>query len=428
MKLITTATSSLSQHRMPQAFQESSDILLLQRQLVDLKQKLKLEETLLEASKRIQAGMDRKQNAQQIGNSVAESEERIRFLKGQVAEIEQKLQQVDRDRQDLYTTIRQAASSESLAPTRKLKQVSTISELEYWRAGSSLSAAKVEYKLRELGCRLKIQENILSGTERMLEAWETHGSSTGKEPTAALKKLLHSRDQAKQKVSLLSQALKKYTSLALSETIVSEATNAVGSSFTGKLLIKVSGLSHLNATSRGPYSLEFSIDQLSSFSRSESSSQSGTSLLLPLSITSLSNNHNSSDLSCYHELSCRLQQATEVQIFLRSGSAQVIHGTLFLKLSSLFPCGPEQEWKLSETLELEPVGAINIQLFYQPSKQQQHQQQQASNRIQRKPAFKRTQHQILGHQLVSTNFFQLLKCSYCQDLIINSSGYQCTCK
>lgn len=46
-------------------------------------------------------------------------------------------------------------------------------------------------------------------------------------------------------------------------------------------------------------------------------------------------------------------------------------------------------------------------------------------RIERKPAIKRTQQFIRGHQLISTNALQLLKCTYCQDMIFNSSGYQC---
>ena len=46
-------------------------------------------------------------------------------------------------------------------------------------------------------------------------------------------------------------------------------------------------------------------------------------------------------------------------------------------------------------------------------------------RIERRPAIKRTQQFVNGHELISTNFFQLLKCSYCQELIMNTSGYQC---
>ena len=46
-------------------------------------------------------------------------------------------------------------------------------------------------------------------------------------------------------------------------------------------------------------------------------------------------------------------------------------------------------------------------------------------RIERRPVIKRAQHLIKGHELVSTNFFQLLKCSYCHEMIINTSGYQC---
>ena len=410
---------------MPQVvFQEREDILQLQRQQVELKQKLKLEESMLDASIRIQAGMHAKQNAQQIQNSVKEAEERIRFLKAQIGQVEDRLRLVSEERRDLHTAIKKAASQENLAQP-KLKKLFT-NELDFWRAGSSLSADKVVYKVRELGCRLKIQENILSALDRMLDAWQTHGSSTGKEPTDAIKKLQASREQTKQKVSLLSQALKKYTSLAFSEgpVIESAASNEL---FTGKLLLKISQLSNLNATSRAPFSLEFVFDQLSTFSRSEPTQQ-GKSFLLPVNNPSSSN--NDTEFTFYQELSTKLQQASELQIILRSGASQQIHGMFFMKLAALLPCGPEQEWKLSETLEFEPIGAFSLQIYYQPDvkARQQAQQQQAANRIQRKPAFKRTQHQILGHQLVSTNFFQLLKCSYCEELIINSSGYQCSRK
>ncbi len=377
---------------------------------------------MLEASKRIQAGMDRKQNAQQIQSSVDDAEKRIKFLKEQIGEVEQLLQQVNEERRDLPGTIRKAASGESLAQP-KLKKL-LKNELEYWRAGSQLTADKVEYKVRELGCRLKIQENIMAALDRMLDAWQTHGSSTGQTPTEAIRKLQVSREQTKQKVSLLSQALKKYTSLSFSEEAVSDSTNST-ENFTGKLLIKVSQLSNLNATSRAPFSLEFVFDQLSNFSRSEPTQQ-GTSFILP--VNNPTSNENKTEFAFYQELNTKLQQASELQIVLRSGASQVIDGMFFMKLAALLPCGPEQEWKMSEILEFEPTGALSLQIYYQPDNKarQQAQQQEAANRIQRKPAFKRTQHQILGHQLVSTNFFQLLKCSYCEELIINSSGYQCS--
>lgn len=420
---------------MPQAFHEREEVLLLQRRLVELQQRLKVESTMLEASKRIQANMDNRQNAQQIGNSVAEAEERILFLQRQIGEVEQKLARVNEDRRDLEATIRNAASGDcgNFGPV-KMKQVAVANELEFWRAGTPLTAAKVEYKVRELGCRLKIQENILEGLDRMLEAWQTHGSASGKEPTEAVRKLQDSREQTKQKASILSQALKKYASLAVSEnssTSESESTPGTASLFTGKLLLKVTQLSNLNATSRAPFSLEFVVDQLSPFSRHDTSQQ-GASLLMPINNISVAG--SGSELSFYQELNAKLNQASELQIILRCGQAQVINGIFFMKLSSLLPCGPDQAWKLSETLDFEPIGAFAIQLSYQPSsssKSRQQQQQQAAaaaNRIQRKPALKRTQHQILGHQLLSTNFFQLLKCSYCQELIMTSSGYQCSCK
>jgi hypothetical protein len=407
---------------MPEPFQERQDIFQLQRQQLELKQKLKLEQNMLDASIRIQASMNTKQTAQQLQNSVRDAEDRIQFLQAQITEVEQHLQQVNEERRDLPATIKKAASQEYLTQP-KLRKVLT-NEMDFWRAGASLSAEKVEYKVRELGCRLKIQENIMSASDRMIEAWQTHGSSTGQEPTAAIKKLQEARELTKQKISLLTLALKKYTSLAFSEFAVGETAGSSSELFSGKLLIKVSQLNNLNATSRAPFSFEFFFDQLSPFSRSDPTQQ-GASFVLPVSNPSVSN--NSTEFYFYQELSTNLQQASEIQVTLRSGASQQVHGMFFMKLAALLPCGPEQEWKLSEELEFEPVGTFSLQVYYHPDTKSR-QQQQAANRIQRKPAFKRTQHQILGHQLVSTNFFQLLKCSYCEELIINSSGYQCSRK
>lgn len=413
--------------------------------ILELKKRLAVEQKMYEASKLIQAKLDKQSNVQHVENSLKETRDRIEFLKEQISETENKLYRSSSASTEYLDALEGLSISSKTTdiPNSSVKYTPKLRNLDLYLAGKRISGEKINHKICDLSCRLKISENILEAETKIIEAFrvEKDGSENGD--------LRERREFTKQRVQILGQALKKYTSLKCDGTSTNPATPFDDSSsildgpsnqFTGKLQIKITKIGGIIGRGAGsPFKINVNVDQWAGRNAASKAPAASKSVLLSCS----KDPQDSASFVCYQEISTSLLKASELEISVCSGTSGALQGLIFVKLLDLFPAGPDEKASLVESFEIEPSGAIGLQFHYSkklvidfqiikflaPDKMKKEQMGiEKASRIERRPAIIRTQHIVKGHELISTNLFQLFKCSYCQELIMNTSGYECKCK
>lgn len=357
---------------MPELLNNSSvDVLALKNQLIELKKKLAVETQMYEAGKLIQVRMAKQASVQQVENSLNESLDRINFLKEQVKAMENQIleSQLRRNESfsteylDAFETLNVSPSNSTVSANHSEQQPSKqLIELNWSLAGQKLTWPKIDFKINELSYRLKLNENILEAEEKIIEAFKGHQCNS---------KSIQSREITKQRVQILGQALKKYTSLIISENSAnnqSSSTNnlfedSIGqdtTQFTGKLFIKVTKIGGLTGSSAPPFTLNFDLDQLANFRSGRNSKKSAETC----SITGSKDPENQSAYTCYQEIVVELVRASELELTIATGSSQSIKGMFFIKLATLFRPGPDEEGIISNIFEVEPAGSVALQFHY----------------------------------------------------------------
>ena len=349
----------------------SVDVLALKNQLIELKKKLTVEKQMYEAGKLIQVRMAKQTSVQQVENSLNESVDRINFLEEQVKAMENQILESQLRRHesasteylDAFETLK-VSPSDSTVGTDNYEQQSfkQLIDLNWSLIGQKLTWPKIDFKINELSYRLKLNENILEAEEKIIEAFKGQKCNSESE-------LIESREKTKQRVQILSQALKKYTSLIISgnngNNQSSSTTNLFEDSlgqdaqFTGKLFIKITKIGGLTGSSAPPFTLNFDLDQLANF-RSGRNSKKST---VTYSITGSKDPENPSAYICYQEIIVDLVRASELELTISSGLSKSIKGMFFIKLATLFGSGDE-EAVISNIFEVEPAGSVNLQLHY----------------------------------------------------------------
>ena len=421
-----------------------------------------------DAAKLIKVRMSKERNVQQVVNSLNEYVERIEFIEQQIKEVEHQIlgfkqQEIEQGKEaSIASYYLDAVDSVNISSSPSiLNEQNSTNDLKYLLANEKLSWSKIDYKISDLSCRLKINENILEAEEKIIEAYKA-----GK--AEEIRDLVEGKELSRQKVQILQQSLKKYTSLISSEpgTTPTSEDNCSGvfghgnsqlPQFTGKLMIKVTKIGGftvgrskiggftIGRSSNPSISLNFNLNQFLSPSSPPNNfhpKAKTTNSSVSTTITSTSKDpENSTIFTCYQEIVVNLVKASELELTISTASGPGIKGMFFAKLATLLRGGPDVEASLSQSFEIEPTGIIDLQFHYSnqnafvislltlslaPDKLKKNQlNKERIARIERRPVIKRTQHLIKGHELISTNFFQLLKCSYCQEMIMNTSGYQC---
>lgn len=354
----------------------SSELIILQNKLIDLKKKLVLEKQMYAAAKLIKVRMNKESNAQQVENSLKEYEERIGFIEAQIKESEDEIVEFKKfkcleeaalnDNESEYVdamdslTISTSSSSVSKQSNRH------IDTLKCLLANQKLSWPKIDYKINDLGCRLKVEENILEAKEKIIDAYNVMKTAGRNEEE--INKLIEEKETSKQRVQLLQQSLKKYTSLISTindETKVAKDTNSILSpssmpQYTGKLLIKVTKIGgfSVGTSSNSPLTLSFNFNQQSS---SLDTPKSSVFAACPINST-LKDPNNSTIFTCYQEIVINLVKSSELELMVNSSGG--IKGMFFASLAAIFTEGPDKEASLSNSFEIEPAGVIDLQFHY----------------------------------------------------------------
>lgn len=373
--LITTATVtsvgySVHSLNMPELLTKTIDVLALKNQLIELKKKLSVEKQMYEAAKLIQVRMAKQTNVQQVENSLNESLDRINFLEEQIKAMENQIlesqlrrnESVSTEYLDAFETLN-VSPSNSTIETKSSNNTDSpfkqIINLNWSLVGQKLTWPKIDFKINELSYRLKLNENILEAQEKIIEAFK--GQQCNPE-------LIESREITRQRVQILGQALKKYTSLIISQgnnSGLSSFDDSFGqeSQFTGKLFIKITKIGGFTGSNEPPFTLNFDLDQLTNF-RSGKTTKDRT---VTCSINGSKDPENPAAYTCYQEILVDLVRASELELtVMAAGSTKKksIKGMFFIKLATLFAAGPDEEGVVSNVFEIEPAGSINLQFHY----------------------------------------------------------------
>lgn len=360
---------------MPEFLRDKTDLLDFKNKLIELKKKLSVEKQVYEAGKLIKARMDKQSSVQQVENSLKESLNRIAFLEGQVETMEEeinsaaKLNRNESNSTEYLDAIETLAISPKISPSTSQKSIITATpapsqaELKWSLANQKLTWPKIDHKISELSYRLKLNENILEAEEKIIEAFE--GRNVNAE-------LLERKETTKQRVQILNQSLKKYTSLIISGTNssasvpVSAAEDSLNQQqdeetfFTGKLMIKMTRIGGIEGSSKPPFTFNFDLDQLANFRSGKNSKTSAASIVL----TGSKDPEDPSAYTCYHELVINLARSSELELTVTAGSNQSIKAVFFAKLAVLFGAGSDEERSISNIFELEPAGSVNLQFHF----------------------------------------------------------------
>lgn len=373
---------------------KNNEILVLQNKLLDLKKKLLVETQMYEAAKLIKVRMDKERHVQQVENSLKESSGRIGFIEEQIKEVEMEIygfRQLEKEEASVSSDYLDAidsslnsmkiSSSPSVASSASCstnpKQPQTHTDLKcFLLANQKLFWSKIDYKIAELTCRLKVSENILQAEEKIIEAFK-RSSKSGGGGAEDIKDLV---EVSKQRVQILQQALKKYTSLISSNGPPSatptltpiQTSDDQLVQFTGKLLIKVTKIGGFSfgtfssSSSWNPVTLSFNLNQFLSLSTPNNPRTSNSSIHSV--ITSASKDPDNSTLfTCYQEINVNLVKASDLELTISTATATsgtAIKGMFFAKLAALFTRGPDEEASLSESFEIEPSGTVDLQFHY----------------------------------------------------------------
>ena len=344
------------------------DVLALKNQLIELKKKLSVEKQMYEAGKLIQVRMAKQSSVQQVENSLNESLDRINFLEEQVKVMENQILESQLRRNgsasteylDAFETLNVSPSNSTIGTKFSDSPFKQNVDLNWSLVGQKLTWPKIDFKINELSYRLKLNENILEAEEKIIEAFKGQQGNP---------EVLASREITKQRVQILGQALKKYTSLIITGNNGQSATSSsnlfedsfgIESQYTGKLFIKITKIGGLTGSAAPPFTLHFDLDQLSNFRSGKSSKKSAAIC----SVTGAKDPENPSAFTCYQEIVVDLVRASELELTITSGSSQSIKGMFFIKLATLFSTGPDEEGVISNLFEIEPAGSINLQFHY----------------------------------------------------------------
>jgi hypothetical protein len=361
-----SAAAHLISAQMPEF--NGNELIVLQQQLLELRQKLVVEQNTLEATARIQAKLVDRKHVAQVASSMKESVLRIEFLKEQISELELHVKGFAEERGELNR-------QESLATTCSARSgPEPFGELDFWLGSSRLSWAKIDYKISELGYRINIAENLLQGAEKMLAA-------IGQESLSVRNRLLVSRNELKKRVGLLGQALKKYTSLSIgiastnalagpspSTAHQSQWTNNPlpdiaqvdsAAAYTGKLRIKVQSIGNLEGPNAPPFRFELRTDRPAKTSNLD---EDGNVLSVIVPVTPVERDSN-----CYtsgQDILLTLEQSRQIELCVSSGSHELANAIFFCHLGAIFSKGADEEGIFDGTIELEPAGTLGLQLCY----------------------------------------------------------------
>ena len=299
-----------------------------------------------------------------IEEQIKEFENEILFIKTRIeveAEIGRQKCHVDNDNNSEYLD---AIDSLKIYSSPSILK-SPDNTLKCLLANQKLSWSKIDYKINDLACRLKVDENILEAKEKIIEAYSIAGKS-GEE----IKELIEGKELSKQRVQILQQSLKKYTSLISNGPVTEDGYHRdilgpLNSSFTGKLLIKVTKIGGfaIGTSSNPPLSLNFNFNQLISPSAPNNfNSKASNSTVSCVVNSSAKDPTNSTIYTCYQEIVVNLVKAGELELTVSGGS--LIKGMFFASLAAIFTGGPDEEASLSNSFEIEPSGVIDLQFHY----------------------------------------------------------------
>ncbi|KAJ1675910.1 Serine/threonine kinase [Spiromyces aspiralis] len=449
----------------------------------DTRRKLFNEEKILNATKVMRTRHTNRNAIAELDSSIYESQRRIQFLQDQLAKLSLKKQHRDSVGSNCEDQRSLGASSSSATVTAERPRSTSISKLDLRRSTSSLSTQKVSLKLHELAYKLEVERKLLEGTNRISSIYVNDYMRGNKKKMAQVNAASSVISESREKVLLLERAFKKYQSLYINyiddddegeeahsgyqlhpglkrplsgklqlKILAGKYMHRVVSSQTGKFMgtfvrVKIDGI--IKATTRmtniaewNEY-FEFAVNKASEVELSVYD-RYDRDYLLGMMWVKLSDLHEEvRKQQAMAESADGWAPADQIQkgIGITSSAGGVLPGrTSISSTSGPFSPGGGSSSSTTAVGQATPLGSVErgvrgtwdiepsgqLELWFNFTKDTPRRRQQS--KLGRKAAVKKQKGrctEMMGHHFFSHHTYTIMKCTICEEHIVNSVGLQC---
>jgi len=283
------------------------------------------------------------------------------------------------------------------------------------RSTAGLSAEKVQTMIAELQKKIEIETKMKAGAENYLLAAQSNI------PREIYADMESKSKIANAKIRLLNKALNKYKGI---DTTAESGTNdfppqsksqsnsfnnlpVLGRAlrFTGRLNMKIFGARDI---------------------RDRQNSKSDCYIMINLDGVNRHRTKNRSKLDFGQKFQIKLENNKELELELYDSNGGIL-GICFFRFQDLCEKGAIEDW-----FDMEPFGQILLSFDLHASSEKQPATAKGKGKVQkpltRNVAIRKKKHLINGHNFLSRQFYDITKCSFCSEVILNGAGYQCSCK
>ncbi|KAI9338559.1 kinase-like domain-containing protein [Zopfochytrium polystomum] len=295
---------------------------------------------------------------------------------------------------------------------------------DYWRCDSALTTEKLVHKLQEIRFKVDVEQKVKAGTERLFQVVSASAGTDRERRQQVEDKLAESNG----KMALLLKAQQRYQGLFVGdlESLNDDDPHGSGKPLrrpvTGRLSIFMIGASGL-PNKKSHRSDAYAVIKVDGVPRGKT---------------------KNAPVKWLENIDIPLDRAQEVEIgiFEKGGGLLSIawfkltelDESLRLIRSNARPNGPAQDSGaegdpgkegVDYWLDMEPGGQINVKFHLEVEETRLRRRNEGVAR--RKPVQK--VFPTKGHKFAAMQFYQVMKCAVCSDLLISGQGYQCqACK
>ncbi|TFK20607.1 AGC/PKC protein kinase [Coprinopsis marcescibilis] len=362
---------------------------------------------------------------------------------------------------------------------QKAKQ---YSNLDLIKADTPFTPRKISRTLHQLEFKLQVEKQYKLGIDKMAKLYQADGDKKSK-ADAEGKKI-----ESEKKIQLLETALKRYRNLHVLDDVAEDDEPDVGTEgerreklrakpLSGTLYVAVKGARELD---HAPVVTRF---------RSSAKQVTETHLSIKAEGNQLARSHPSRTDRWNEEFEIPVEKANEIEIVLFDKQVSEPHavpiGILWIKITDLVDAlrrqkiGQESGWVTAGAMHgdnpmspggqqpspgqplsgdfnaplafhnnasapgdrgqpgsegidawfaVEPAGAIALQLNFIKENVRKRPFDAPLGGLGRQGAVRKRKgdvHEMNGHKFVQQQFYQLMKCAFCSDFLLNAAGYQC---
>ncbi|TGZ82362.1 hypothetical protein EX30DRAFT_183259 [Ascodesmis nigricans] len=375
--------------------------------LQDVSYKIKREETLINGARAMRQSTDNVAVQTRLDSQIRESQRNLGYLKERQRELEERIRQTEQEPQP--------------------RQRPNYSKLDLIKYDTPHLGPRIQLMLSQLEFKLSVEKQYKEGIEKMIKLYQIEGDRK------SYRDAENKRTESNQKIQLLKQALKRHEDLHVDMDFGDNGDDASTTAptsrkpLTGRLQIRVHAVQDVDhATTsrfaRGPET--FVIIKVEDQVRVRTKTT-----------------RNDKWLDEHHEIDVDKANEIEITVYDKPGENPLPIGMLWVRINDLIDelrrKKVEQElagsgWVRAGQLNSgssQPVGQIHLSMNFTKFNRNKRPLDLGLGRKGAVRARKDEVHEMYGHKFVEQQFYNIMRCALCSELLKYSAGMQCAdCK